>query len=353
MISDVVRCSLHPPGEPTARRRLLDRFRVPRIAILDTGFAHFDRSHTENFGAAVLCLVLETEPAARVAMVDLLTATLADRGLRALGKLTAVSREDRLDASASREWQRADLSLRFEAGLVLVEVKAHAWWSLEHVCKQLDEQAGSAGHVRQREAPLAVVLLAPTGLAARVAASGRPAISWAGLCRLLRQSPTPLLTRAIQHWETHVERPFGVPQPFAGDEASFAGPIQRVAALRALLVACLHDIQEQPDGASLNLTGESGAPREKPGWKWHGMSVPIRTSERAKAKHARIGLYWYVEGESGAGAAWLELYLTHNDVEDVAVPFDVPDFDAPSLELMRERFRAATEVWRKKPVVSA
>ncbi len=313
---------------------------------MDYGFAHFDRAHTENFCAAILCLVLETEPAARIALLSLLSTALQERGSPPLGELRSVSREDRLDASASREWQRADLSLRFEAGLVLVEVKAHSWWPLEHVCKQLDEQAASAGHVRDRAAPLAVVLLAPTGLASRVAASGRPAISWAALCRALRETPTPLVTRAVKHWEAHVERPFGVPQPFAGDEASFAEPIQRVAALRALLVACLHDIQEQPDGVSLNLTGESGAPREKPGWKWHGMSVPIKHSERATARHRRIGLYWYVEGEQGAGSAWLELYLTRDD-KDVYVPFDVPGFDAASLELIRERFRAAFEVWRR------
>lgn len=314
---------------------------------METGFSHFDRAHTENFCAAMLCLVLETEAAARAAVLNLLSTALKARGLPALGELRSVSREERLDASASRDWQRADLSLRFDAGLVLIEVKAHSWWPFTHVCKQLDEQAASAGHVRNRAAPLAVVLLAPTGLAARVSASGRPAISWAALCRALRENPTPLVTRAVKHWEANVERPFGVPQPFAGDEASFAGPIQRVAALRALLVACLHDIQEQPDGVSLNLTGESGAPREKPGWKWHGMSVPIKSSGRATARSRRIGLYWYVEGEQGAGSAWLELYLTHDNEEDVWVPFDAPGFDAASLELIRERFRAAFEVWNQ------
>lgn len=54
-----------------------------------------------------------------------------------------------------------------------------------------------------------------------------------------------------------------------------------------------------------------------------------------------------MEGEQGAGSAWLELYLTHDNEEDVWVPFDIPGFDAASLELIRERFRAAFEVWKQ------
>lgn len=309
---------------------------------MDIGFGHFDRSHTENFSASVLCLLLEVEPAARAAVVTLIREAVARPDLPALGELVFVSREDRLDPSETRAWQRADLSLRFEGGvLVLVEVKAHSWWPVEHVRTQLAEQAASAGHVRDRQAPFAVVLLAPTGLAAQVRARGVPAISWATLCRALRATPSPLALKAVQHWEANVERPFGVDQPFGGDEQSFAAPIQRVAALRALLLACLDDIRERAEGVDLNLTGEGGAPRERPGWRWHGLSVPIKQSDRARARHRRIGLYWYVLGDHRQGSAWLELYLAHDTEPEVSVPFDVSGFDAASLELIRDRFRVA------------
>jgi hypothetical protein len=309
---------------------------------MNRGFAHFDGAHTENFSAAMLCLVLEVVPEASVAFAGLLEQALE----RQLGALRRVEREHRLDGTDTKGYQRADLCLWFESGdLVLVEVKTR-WWPVDEVIAQMKEQAASDGPVMARQMPSAVVLLAPTGLAASVVQvmNGSPsqqfaAMTWSSLMRALEPFKLqPIVAKAITHWQGHVERSFGL------DGVGFDGvenSIQVIACLRELLRACATDIGERPEDG-LNLTGWAGESFELDGWRWHGMSVSLKPKD---GRSGRLGLYYFTSAPSGEEAShrrwFLELYLHDPNVPHVWAPFDPLDLGPASLDAIRHQFGLA------------
>lgn len=307
---------------------------------MNTGFAHFDASSNENFSSALLCLVLEADEAARLAFVRLVCRAL-NRDPDELGPLEDIRREERLDPDDGRAYRRADLTLWFRDGLLLIEVKTHNAWDLQHVLDQLAAQRGSQGPVTRRRAPLGVVLLAPSALASRVCAAKAHAVSWAAVMNALRANPNPFVEKAIKHWETNVERPFGLAQP-VGD---FMGSVQVVACLRAFLQACANDIDMRPAYPDLNLTGWDGGTFSGGGWRWHGVSVPTKGGP-----DARIGIYRYVEAPPGHEAskdgAWLELYVEDPNVEAHYIQFAPRDLSAEALDEVRAEFRRSW--WEKQ-----
>ena len=267
------------------------------------GFDIFDRASTENFSAALLCLVIETDPDAKAAIVSL----LEQRTALTLGQLQGAQRERRLEEGRGRAYQRADICLRFSGGVVLIEVKTRNSWDPTEVAEQLEAQASSSGPITWGEAPAATLLLAPSVLAAQVEAlTERPVIRWPDLMERLRHLDGSLVSLALQHWNKRVERPIGLQQPFSAE--ALVAAIQPVACLRAFLEDCARSIGETPQRKKLDMTGQDGGTYEYGGWRWHGLSVPLTGGHR----YRRIGIYHYIDTPDGSEAdldgPWLELY---------------------------------------------
>lgn len=300
---------------------------------MKNGFSHFDQNHAENFCTAVLCLVMETSPEARMRVVALVRAAVQEP----LGALVEVARELRLSPSDAKAYRRGDIGLLFEAGPVLVEVKTRNTWDTDSVIAQLQAQATSAGTHTWGKQPRAVILMAPTALTVRIVARlACPTLRWFDLIEALRPVEDPVVKHAVQHWESRVETTIGSGDPFAA--CDFDAIVRRMASFRALLEACAYDIGERPDRRKMNLTGQDGRPFRFEGWAWHGVSVPL-----IGTRHRRIGLYRYLQVPEGSETAlegsWLEVYLDDPNRPAAFVPFQPPSLAPEALDAVRSEFR--------------
>lgn len=284
---------------------------------MSRGFAHFEGSHTDGFCAALLCLVLESDPHASAALVGLVELSL---GLEpgALGALRGARRLERADESAD-----ADLVLRFETREVFLQVRTRG----QRPGPPADDPGVS---------PAQPLLLGPTRLTAPLRAGSRPALLWTTLLHKLRSSPSPLTQQAVEHWEGVVERTFGLNDtPFTGIDLA----VQTVACLRELLRACAADIGERADEAELHLTGWAGNTAQHGGWRWHGLSVPLE-GQRGR----RVGIYHYIESppenQYCEGTTWLELYTDDVNESFCFVELNPTDLSAASLDAVRAAFYA-------------
>jgi hypothetical protein len=284
---------------------------------MSRGFAHFAGCQTEGFCAALLCLVLETDPYASAALVGLVELSL---GLEpgGLGALRGVRRLDRPE-----DTQTADLALAFLTREVFVLVRTRGQLNSPHA-----ECSGES-----RTQPL---LLGPTRLTNQLRAASRPALLWATLLHKLRASPNALTEQAVEHWENIVERTFGLNDaPFTGIDLA----VQTVACLRELMRACAADVGERADEADLHLTGWTGNTARHEGWRWHGLSVPL-----AGPRGRRIGIYHYVEAppenQYCEGTTWLELYTDDLNESFCFVEFNPTDLSAAALDAVRAAFFA-------------
>lgn len=108
-----------------------------------------------------------------------------------------------LDVSESGS-RRSDIWLRFEEGILLLELKTRSNWDPAAVARQVDEQRRS----KCRGEPVQhSVLLAPRRLIARPELDGVPRFSWRIFLDLARAIPDPprILQLAIDHWSDNVE----------------------------------------------------------------------------------------------------------------------------------------------------
>lgn len=300
---------------------------------MNHGFAHFDAHRRENFVAAALLFLLETEPASSKALCTLFLsrAGLPDAPLSDLGRETSL-------VSAQGESGRSDLWLRFPDGVLLIEVKSHGAWSADDVAKQL---------ARYREGTLAMlpgkvlgaVLLTPRVLGMR---DGTRLITWGEVIRTIRgASPDGLVAaRVVAHLERHVERDLGLPE---GGRMNVRETARQVAALREFLKSCVRAVDGKlRTNDPFWMTPGDGEPLRNDGWAWRGMSVPFDLEE----KEFRIGVYDYVAAPAGCDAAtahaWLEAYRGGKESPVVELAFE-GSLALADLDALRQRF---VEAWR-------
>lgn len=296
-------------------------------------FGHFDNCHTENFAAAVLCLLMDLDAHARDRIVEL----VRERAGIELGPFQSVARERRLAGTDLRAYQRADICLLFQAGVVLIEVKTRDTWDVGQVIQQVLAQGSCGRSVRGGEV-VTGMLLAPTALAMRVCERSKvPTMRWLEVIERLREGAGPLVEAAVTHLEGTVETTIGTDEPFVAEELDAA--VRRVAILRALLETCARDIGQAPDRRKLNLTGQDGRPFRFEEWVWHGMSVPLKGGG-----HRRVGIYRYLAAPEGhepsLDGAWLEVYLDDANRPAASVPFRPACLDPISLDHVRREFLA-------------
>ncbi len=272
-----------------------------------TVFDHFDRSHEENFCAAVLLLVWELDKEgfgqALVDQVsrasDLGVGWQCQRATREIGIIPdEEGRADRTDIVFS-------LKRASERRTVLVEVKVHERWRLEHVIGQLKRQ-GDTRPLRTGESVDAVVLLGPTRLVESVrqqANNKEFAISWAEFLTALEVSSATgnqpeLCRQAILHLRSAAGVALGADGLRGSD---LQGAIQGAGVLEGLLDRCLRGIGGyKPQKLYTHVDGKISKSRR---WNWRALQ---RQFELDDQKYW-IGVWSYLDGSDWEGIQ-LELY---------------------------------------------
>ena len=292
------------------------------------GYDYFDGSQKETFAAALILLCLDEDAAFHSAFVELVRQHC---GLPGLTKLIAWGREAALESELERS-RRSDLWLRFEDGLVLVEIKTHSAWEPSSVSAQMADQSASAlDGVRVT----AALLLAPDTLLRRLRSpSSVLTLPWRTLLKTAEaiDHPTRILQLAREHWSRTVERDFGLPGP----AVSFTDLASQTACLVAFLRAAFLRIGGEAQGDTVWFSSPDGQPRSKRGWAWIGMAVPGKVPALGRVY---IGVYTYTAAPSSdALGTFLEAYRFGRDDEPIAsIPFGYVDLERQSLEPTLER----------------
>jgi hypothetical protein len=272
-----------------------------------TVFDHFDHSHEENFCAAVLLLVreLDTEGVGQV-LVDKVSEAA---GLGAGWKCAVATREVGIVPDDEGHADRTDIVLflrrESERRTVLVEVKVHERWHLEHVVEQLRRQ-GDDRPLRTGEKVDAAVLLGPTRLVDGVRAQAESndfAVSWAELLAALESrdssgSNSELFEQAVQHLRNSTGVAPGADGLHGRD---LHDVIQGVGVLEGLLDRCLRGLGGQkPQKLYTHVDGKASVSRE---WTWRAVQRQFELDD----KKYWIGVWSYLEGSKWKGVQ-LELY---------------------------------------------
>lgn len=302
---------------------------------MTSGLDHFDGSDRETFAAALILVCIEEDPSFRSLICNLVrhSARMPDAG----AALIAWGREEALVVGPAQR-RRSDIWLRFEDGVVLVEIKTHSRWIPADVAKQISDQGNaSLGGERVRHA----VLLAPGLLLRRLSAYDIPKLLWLDVLRAADniEQPSRVVQLARVHWSQNVETDFGLPA------STTVMPLDTVAAQAGCLVALLRAAIIRMGGKvkeTVWFSSPDGRPRRQGSWAWIGIAVSGRLPGIGDVY---VGVYTYSDGPpDGALGTFIEAYRAGDDhVPLVSVPFAPRDFSPESLNTILEEFGAAFE----------
>lgn len=299
---------------------------------MTTGFAHFDAAHWENFVAGTILICLDSEPSFR----DMLgTEVRHCIGQPRQVELVSWGREEPLRTLAGNK-RRSDLWMRFNDGLVLVEIKTHSGWSPASVEQQVLDQKKSRLF---GEVVLDAVLLAP-GLLLRRISNTIPKLSWHELFdRLDRLNCTSDVMRlARDHWSQNVEREFGLTKETT--MMSFESLAMQTGCLVGLLQAAVNRLDGKVSAGTVWFSSFDGRPRRRTGWEWHGIAVRGRLRT---VGDIYIGIYSYLKAPpTGETGRFMEAYpVGEEDTAIVSIPFNPASFSPDDLNAVLDAFVVA------------
>lgn len=308
---------------------------------MTTGFDHFDGSGYETFASALILLCIEEDPSFRSIVENLIRRSARMPELR---DLVAWGREETLVIAGALQKRRCDLWLRFEDGLVLVEVKTHSRWNSSEVAKQVIDQQASAlpggEHVRS------VVLLAPGMLVRRLSAYDFPKILWLDVVRTAEaiENPSRIVQLACSHWSQNVESDFGLPT-----NTSML-PLDAVAAQAGCLIALLRAAIIRMEGKVKDkvwFSSPDGRPRQQKGWAWIGVAV---AGQVKSIGDIYVGVYSYTDVPPGGrlGTVMEAYRMGNDDTPLVSIPFTPQDFSSERLNTILDEFGTAFEASKSK-----
>jgi hypothetical protein len=299
-------------------------------------FDHFDRAHQENFCASLLLLVWDLVPPSKDSLGGLF-ATVA--GLGEGAHLVGYTREVSMVGEEEGRHPRADLVLRYSCKgthkVVLVEVKTHDGWSVQHVNAQATEQSKSILKSTGAQ-PDRVVVLAPERLSAAVEVDST---TWREVVDCLRTTQTEdstaatLLSRVVAHVQRHVVR-----EPDAGEASphSVGAAIKTVAALDSLLRECAGDVGGSTQGARPYLP-PGGRPYRNGDWVYQAIERKVTLDGSA----LWFGVYFYEEAPPGRDVSgpWLEVYAAQGNGVRASIPLGNEALTSSRLRTLRTQFR--------------
>lgn len=293
---------------------------------MTAGFAHFDGAHRENFAAALILLAVDSDPHFRAAFTSLIR---RHSGLTTDAGLDEWGREETLDTGSERK-RRSDIWLRFEDGLVLVEIKTHSRWNAVSVAQQLRDQ-------RQAKDVREAILLAPTALLRRCREFEFPKVAWYEFFDAIDaiQEPGGILRLAQEHWSQNVERDFGLPA--GASVVPFEAAVAQTGCLVAFLQAAICRLGGKVQGNSVYFSSPDGRPSQRKQWAWIGTAIPGRIPS---VGDAYIGIYTYTVAPPGESiGTFIEVYRKgEHDKAIVSAPFNPNDLSSEGLDCALEHF---------------
>lgn len=307
---------------------------------MTTGLNHFDGSNFETFASALILLCIEEDPSFRTTIGALVRhkAQMPEDG----NLLIAWGREEPLVFVGASKKRRSDLWLRFEDGVVLIEVKIHSNWKTPGVVKQMiDQQTSTLGSEHVHKA----ILLAPGMLVRRLATYDFPKILWLDFLRVVESidNPSRIVQLACSHWSQNVENDFGLPT------STNILPLDGVAAQAGCLVALLRAAIIRMGGKVKDVwfSSPDGRPHQTQGWVWVSVAVE---GQFPSVGNAYVGIYTYLAGPpEGELGTFMEIYRAGNDEEPiVSVPFEPRNFSSECLNTIVEEFGVAFEAVKSK-----
>lgn len=276
-----------------------------------TPFNHFDRSHTENFCAAVLLFMMDIDPDGFGLGLkrSLLAAVELPEGP---WKVVGVTREVNLAPTEAGTVDRADLVVRLQSGAnektLLVEVKTHSAWDESAVAAQVRRQ-GAERTLLDGTAVHQVLLLAPRTLSDSVRRmdNGLQALAWEDLVLALQQHlsglpSTTLRSAAIEHLAAVVG---AIPTAESLTGVTVAQSIESAGRLEGLLERCIRDLGGK-NPQKLHIPRD-GRPVTHGNWTYRALQRRFTRAGRAYW----IGIYDYVKPSPKRGT-FLELYSESN-----------------------------------------
>lgn len=308
------------------------------------GFSHFDRSHHENFCASVLLLLLDTVPATREPLGELLCRGLGTEGAATLRRWT---REVSLVGAAPDDKGRADLALWYETGertmLVLVEVKTSLNWVPEDVEGQAERYANQRTIGRGEDVDH-VVVLAPTLLGDALAAHSVGWFEVLDALKKVREDAGPTAERLLQAAEAHIVR-HGAPIADGGGALprQVNQAIQVVGALNTLVSDAISAIGGTTQGDRPYLSSGGNA-SSNAGWRYRSVQRKLTW----KGKQYWMGIFDYDEAPSTAPeflGPRLEVYEDDGGAYVIGIPLGIAPLDTGRLRALR---KACVEAWEAK-----
>jgi hypothetical protein len=307
------------------------------------GFDHFDGSSRETFAAALVLLCLEEDPSFRAAISKLVR---SGAGKSEASALVEWGREEHLDTGTDQK-RRCDIWLRFEDGIILVEIKTHSGWNPASVQQQLAVQrTSSLGGERVLDA----ILLAPGFLLRRLSAAKLPQISWHDFLHAVAaiEHPSQIVRLAEAHWSQNVERDFGLS---ASVEVM---PLQAVAIQTGCLIAFLRAAIVRLGGTARStdavwFSSPDGRPGQLQQWAWVGVAV---AGKLPGVGDVYAGIYSYSAAPpGGALGTFVEVYKKGDDYVPLAsVPFAPSNLSSETLHSILSELDDAYASSRKNTV---